>query len=279
MSSDSSRQVAAFAGLVVVGLLVSGAMTLRTARLDREEVPLPPPGAVVVAELFTSEGCSSCPAADQILDQLVHHRTIAGVEVLGLGEHVDYWNRLGWSDPFSSAAFSTRQEQYNARVFHSGIYTPQLVVDGRWQQIGSDLSAVRRSIARAAREVKTSVTLAAARPTGAGEWRVDISVDVPAQVTVDELADVVVAITEDHLVSDVRRGENRGRTLRHSAVVRRLTAIGALTPPMRALSTTASVAVPPTWKLHDLRLVVFLQERRSRRIIGAAAASLDGQAG
>src|SRR5262245_52837901 len=93
---------------------------------------------VVVAELFTSEGCSSCPPADALLQQISSSSPVDGVQVLGLEEHVDYWDRLGWRDPFSSATFSNRQAEYAARSFRVGqIYTPQLIVDGDFESVGS----------------------------------------------------------------------------------------------------------------------------------------------
>ena len=275
MSNSSVRQAFALTSVVVVGLVLAGAMTLRGGRLAGEDVPLPVNGAVVVAELFTSEGCSSCPPADDVLGQLVQRQPVAGVEILGLSEHVDYWNRLGWSDPFSSPVFSSRQSEYDARVFHANsIYTPQLVIDGRLQAVGSDMPAIRRAIVQAAQDLKATIHVAAVMqaPT---DVQVDVRVEVPSQVELREVSDLVVALTEDHLMTDVGRGENRGRTLRHTAVVRSLTTMGALTPPMRALSKTMSLEVAPMWKVQDLKVTVFLQHRQSRRIIGAAAASVD----
>jgi hypothetical protein len=106
--------------------------------------------AVVVAELFTSEGCSSCPPADEILSRLVQQQPITDVTVLGLSENVDYWNRLGWVDPFSSPLFSQRQSQYAARIFRSNdVYTPQMIIDGTLEEVGSDSGGVYRKIAQA----------------------------------------------------------------------------------------------------------------------------------
>ena len=130
---------------------------------------------LVVAGLFTSEGCFSCPPADDFLSQLVQQQPIANVEVLGLGEHVDYWDRLGWRDPFSSATFTDRQSEYNTQSFHTrSIYTPQLVIDGRFQEIGSDRGAVRRAIAKAAQFPKATVTIAAALPDDVHAARVTV---------------------------------------------------------------------------------------------------------
>jgi hypothetical protein len=231
--------------------------------------------AVVIAELFTSEGCSSCPPADDLLTQLVSRPPIAGIKVLALGEHVDYWDRLGWRDPFSSAALTNRQAEYNARVFReNGIYTPQLVVDGQFQCIGSDARAVRQALAKAARLPKATVGVSAARDTS-GDVRVDVQVDLPPEVMIREDADVLVAVTQDRLVTNVRRGENGGRTLRHTAVVRSLGIVGAVTPQNRTFATTSLVPVVSEWKIDDIRIVSFVQERNSRRILGGGTAGID----
>jgi hypothetical protein len=226
-----------------------------------------------VAELFTSEGCSSCPPADDVLSELIHRQPVRGVHVVGLGEHVDYWDRLGWRDPFSSAALTARQSEYESHVFHTGsIYTPQLVVDGQLERVGSDVNAVQRAIKQAAQASKAAVDVMFTRAAD-GNVHVDVHVDVPKDLTIHGTADVLVAVTEDNLVSDVRRGENRGRTLRHSAVVRTLLPVGVLTPQDQAFSTTASVPLPPDWKTENIRVISFVQERQSRRIVGAGWAA------
>jgi hypothetical protein len=233
--------------------------------------------AVVVAELFTSEGCSSCPPADDLLRRLAHEQIVPGVRVLALGEHVDYWDRLGWRDPFSSPAFSDRQSEYDARVFHTGnIYTPQLVIDGQLQQVGSDLTAVRRAIGEAARHPKATVTVLA-QADNATHVRIQVQVAPSQGVSIGGTADVIVAITEDELTSNVQRGENRGRVLKHGAVVRSLTALGSLTK-VGAFSQATSIPVAPSWVAPNIRVVAFVQERQSRRIVGAASAKLDGRA-
>jgi hypothetical protein len=231
-----------------------------------------PQAVTVVAELFTSEGCSSCPPADDVLSDLVLHQPVPGVEVLALAEHVDYWDRLGWRDRFSSAAFSARQSDYDARVFRTDrIYTPQLVVDGQWQVVGSDAAAVRKAIRRAAGVPKATVTVDAARVPARREVRVGLNVSVPANLALQR-ADVLVAVVEDNLVTDVRRGENSGRKLRHTGVVRSLTTIGALAEDERLWSATVSVSIDADSKPENLRVIAFLQERDTRRILGAAAA-------
>lgn len=236
----------------------------------------------VIVELFTSEGCSSCPPADDVLARLEKEQPVAGAEIIALGQHVDYWNRLGWNDPYSSAAFSRRQSDYSRAFGQNGVYTPQMVVDGRTEFNGSDARAARAAIAHAAQWQKASVTLArngdAASKTGSIALQVRVA-NLPRLARGDS-ADAWLAITESGLGTDVPRGENAGRRLQHSAVVRRLErlAVTAAPPANGAAVWTAApvVALAPQWKRANLRLVVFVQERNSRRMLGAAAMKAEG---
>ncbi len=257
--------------VLVLGLLLVAGWTLHR---DVGAWTVQPPMAtsIVVVELFTSEGCSSCPPADAALTRLLVQQPVAGVEILALGEHVDYWDRLGWRDSFSSAAYSARQSAYDSQVFHRHeVYTPQLVVDGQFERVGSDVDAVQRAIKQAGQVPKAVVDTTAVR-AGERDLRVNVHITVPPSVALRNNADVIVAITEDNLATDVRRGENRGRTLRHSAVVRGLTAIGTLSPGEREWSSNVSVPLATDWAATSLRIISFLQERESRRIVGAGAA-------
>jgi hypothetical protein len=223
----------------------------------------------VVVELFTSEGCSSCPPADALLQQLEEKQPVPGVEVIVLSEHVDYWNRLGWTDPFSSAEFSARQHRY-AEAFRSGrVYTPQMIVDGHVEFVGSDARQARRAIEQAARAPKVPVSLERAEdPSGTTLW---VRIDNPPAVTKDTV-EVILALTESGLESDVHRGENTGRRLQHTAVVRRLTVLGSTNS--APFVTAAGLRLDSSWKRRNLRAVVFLQQRQSRRVLGAAALPL-----
>lgn len=227
---------------------------------------------VVLAELFTSEGCSSCPPADALLQRLNSESPVDGVEVLGIEEHVDYWDNLGWRDPFSSAAFTSRQKEYDARAFRNGeIYTPQLVVDGAFDAIGSDTRSVRDAIAKAAARPGANLTLGVSSVGSSA--RVAVHVDVPPGVDRRKDADLIAAIVEDGLTSHVDRGENRGRTLGHAAVVRSMHAIGMVPSAASNADATADIAIDSRWQSSHLRIVVFVQERNTMRILGAGSAS------
>src|SRR3989442_220758 len=165
---DRRRQVlklriALAAALCLIALIAAtliGRKPAESSVVDAESYPTSSDNRIpILVELFTSEGCSSCPPADELLTRLDQTQPIPGAEVIALSEHVDYWNHLGWTDPYSSATFSARQNDY-ARVLDTDeIYTPQMIVDGRVQFVGNNSNRARDAIAAAAREPKAAVTL------------------------------------------------------------------------------------------------------------------------
>lgn len=229
--------------------------------------------APVLIELFTSQGCSSCPPADDLLRRLVQEQPVAGVEVIALSEHVDYWNRLGWKDPFSSSRFTERQEMYALQFDGNGMYTPQAVVDGRFQMVGSDAPKLRDAILAAAKASKATVEV---RARGATTERVAVAVevrDVPADQRGD--VDVMLAIVENGLAVEVQRGENARRRLHHDAVVRALNRVGTLARDARSGTFGGEVKLSNEWVRSNLKAVVFLQHKRNGHIVGAAVTRVD----
>lgn len=228
----------------------------------------------VVVELFTSEGCSSCPPADALLARMDETQPVEGAEVIALAQHVDYWNYLGWSDPFSSHEFSERQGAYAQAFGHDGVYTPQMVVDGRAEFAGGNSGKAFDEITRAAREPKAEVLLtradAQAKPDA--PVRLSLRVEKLPKLSDGDAAEVMLAITEGGLSSDVSRGENSGHKLKHVGVVRSLTRLGELSA--GAFSTETSVTPDKAWRRENLRAVVFLQERSGRRVVGASSIKL-----
>jgi hypothetical protein len=209
--------------------------------------------AAVLVELFTSEGCSSCPPADAVLARLHREQPVAGVQLIVLSEHVDYWNDLGWKDPFSDRVFSERQESYGSRA-----YTPQAVVDGRIDVLGSDEGGIVRAAASAARNPHGALTLAR---TG-DRLRIGVEGLPPHSES-----QVMVAVVEDDLVSKVERGENAGRTLSHTAVVRALREAARV--PGSVQNWTGEVVLPAELSGKRARVVAFVQDGRSRRVLAA----------
>jgi hypothetical protein len=202
----------------------------------------------VVIELFTSEGCSSCPPADAFLTELSTR-----AEVLALSFHVDYWDRLGWKDPYSSAAATARQQRY-ARFLDTGtVYTPQIVVDGRWLAVGSERSAVEQAI-DAARQVPAAIPVTLAFDHGQAR----IAIGAVGGAATGSV--VLVGFDRRH-VDAVRAGENDGRTLSHVDVVRGIAEVG------RFDGKGAEMTAPVGWRADRLAVLV---ADDSGHILGAA---------
>lgn len=242
--------------IVAVALLLAGV----------EHAPAPVP---VLLELFTSEGCSSCPPADALLSALTT-ASIPGAQIVPLGLHVDYWDEQGWKDPASMPQATARQSAY-ARALGDGdrIYTPQLVVDGRDGMVGTDAPAIRKAITRAVASPHAIVALRVDREGAALVAHATIDA-LPADAARERI-DVVLAVTEDDVTNVVKRGENAGRTLHHDAVVRSLASLGRIEA---AGELTGRATLHPGWRRDRLHAAVFLQGRRSQRIWGAAIASV-----
>lgn len=235
------------------------------------------PGAhPVIVELFTSEGCSDCPPADRLLAHLQRTQPVPGAEVIALEEHVDYWNSQAWIDPFSSAQFTSRQSDYvHSFRLSSGPYTPQMVVDGSAQFVGSNERAAMEAIAKAAENPEIAVTIEQAGDSDpdAGNVRLHIQVGPAGGAHTGGRADVVLAITEDGLSSNVAGGENAGAHLEHAGTVRELRSIGRLDA-AGSFSTDQKVSLGHHWKRDNLRIVVFVQDHSSLAVLGASTIHL-----
>ena len=226
-----------------------------------------PPRTPVLVELFTSEGCSSCPPADALLAKLDELQPVAGVAVIALEEHVDYWDHQGWRDPFSSADFTARQQRYAGLLHIESPYTPEMVIDGRSEFVGNDSQRALHELASASRSPKTPVRVVV-RDKSAD--RISLAININAAKA---SGDVLLAIAETGLASDVARGENAGRNLKHSAVVRKLSIIGKLKS-SEPFSAEPVVKLAKQWKPENLRAVVFVEDGASRKVLGAAEVAI-----
>jgi hypothetical protein len=238
--------------------------------------------APVIVELFTSEGCSSCPPADEVLMRLSRMQSVSNARVIVLGEHVDYWNNLGWVDPFSSPQFRARQNDYAQAFKVESVYTPQMVVNGRAEFVGDDIGRAMSEIGRAAAQPSATVSLKAVKNATDQElFELAVNIrDLPAINIRGKRGvapvDVYLAVTEDNLTSNVQHGENSGRSLRHAAVVRSFGVIGNMDPREKdEVSLRPTLKIPSNWKRKDLHAVVFVQERSTRHILGAESVSLN----
>jgi hypothetical protein len=237
------------------GIVLLSALLGVQASIGADRVP-------VLVELFTSEGCDSCPPADQVLMRLARERNIGGADVIVMSEHVDYWNHLGWKDPFSSRQFTDRQNEYASALGRDGIYTPQMIVDGRYDVLGGNYAEVTKTLSRASRSPKGMMNVSI-RSRG-NEMDLHVAANPSA-----ETANIYLAVTEDNLFNNVLRGENKGLKLSHAAVVRRLTLLGsakANTP----FAIDSAIKVGPEWKTADLHAVVFAQSTKSKAILSVS---------
>lgn len=226
------------------------------------------PHRTTLVELYTSEGCSSCPPADRWLSGL-QEAGLSPATVVPLAFHVDYWNRLGWTDRFSQAAFSERQRSASARNRLDFVYTPQFLIDGRDVRAPGSYDTLRRPSGKEAPAGAAIEVRLAAKSDQVG-----IVVDAQlAKVSLNSDAQLFIAITEDRLASPVAAGENRGRLLRHDAVVR------ALLGPVPAgsddrLRFERTIALPPEWTAAHLNVAAFVQDARSGDVLQALALPL-----
>jgi hypothetical protein len=217
-SSSPSRSARLIPALALGALALAAFLMLRTSSPAPTPAAPPAVGSIVVVELFTSQGCSSCPPADRLLSAIAAEPAFAG-KVVPLAYHVDYWDYIGWTDPFSSADWSARQKQYAQAYNTNRIYTPQVVVNGTEEMTGSEERKVRAAIAKALAE-KPPVELDLAVEKTPDGLRAKVTASHAEALPRD--ADVLVALVENGLVTKVGKGENGGRTLKNDAVVRRL---------------------------------------------------------
>jgi hypothetical protein len=225
----------------------------------------------VLVELFTSEGCSDCPPADALLSKLDAQQPIANADVIVLELHVTYWDG-DWRDRFSSSSYTQRQNMYAFGQKGDQMYTPQMVVDGGARFVGSKADVAQKAIEQAAHAAKAQVHLEWAGAAGGSERALKVKVDsLPAGAAADK-AQVYLAVTENHLHSNVKAGENTGRSLDHTGVVRKLSSIGRVNSHGGDASFDAQsvVKLEKDWKPENLRAVVFVQDSKSLHVIGSA---------
>lgn len=247
--------------LLLLSLLVYGTKpTAQSQQIQANRVP-------VLVELFTSEGCSDCPPADALLAKLDATQPVPGVQAIVLSEHVTYWNHEGWSDPFSLDAMTERQEQYVQRFALDSSYTPQMVVNGTEQFVGSNSRALVAALTNEAKTPPRNLAIAEAKwNDGAAQF--SIHADAVAGTK------LIVALAADATHSEVARGENAGRTLHHTAVVRVMKELGADAADGRPLKLPGGPLAQKTEAAGPVRVVVFLVDRKTGHVLGVAQQTL-----
>jgi hypothetical protein len=221
----------------------------------------------ILVELFTSEGCSSCPPADALLEKMDATQPVPGAQLIVLSEHVDYWDHDGWKDPNSSAAMTERQVAYVHALGLNTPYTPQFVVDGSREMRANDVQQVEKVFHEAAAAPKISVRIGEVSVEGnGGVLRARIEAD---ENSGKHNADVYVAIALDRVESQVLHGENGGRHLTHVAVVQQITKVGKLSKG-KSFGEAVQLKLKPGTDPKNVRIVAFVQEPGAGRLLGAA---------
>jgi hypothetical protein len=244
-------------------LALAGCFAATLQAADQKTAPVP-----VLVELFTSEGCSSCPPADAWLQQLDLAQPITGAQLIVLSEHVDYWNHDGWEDPFSSALVTQRQEGYVRALRLDSAFTPQVVVNGSVNLKLGDSQQIKQTFLQAAGASTIRVTISGAA-IAAGDpatLRANVALDGN---NIERSADVYAAAVLSHAESQVLHGENGGKRLIHVAVVQELAKVGRLEKGKK-FSRTIDIKLKPGTDPKNIRLIVFAQEPGPGKVLGAA---------
>jgi len=250
-------------------LLVTFTLLAAARIAAAQDVPHASAPKVVLVELFTSEGCSSCPPADALLRQVNGTQTGSGQLIVGISEHVTYWNSLGWADPFSSSIYTDRQNAYGTSFGLDSVYTPQMVVNGRQQFVGSDKTRLEKAI-RAEQDQPQPVTLHIVSADRSGN-----SLSVRFSASGDKSlygSDILAVLADDADQSSVLRGENSGRNLTHVAVARSIARVAKLqsTP-----DQSVEIQVPTSFNAKPgHHLILFAQARGNGRVLGADTKAL-----
>lgn len=255
--------------LLTIGLTILALSFLRietTAQKLPDQTKNHSKKSFVLLELFTSEGCPTCPPADANLAFLEREQPFADTEVVTLALHVDYWNSVNWKDAYSSPVFSRRQQIYSQALKVNQSYTPQMIVDGRIEFTGNNIAKAQRAILEAAKTPKARIEIAAA--AAADKYTIKIS-DVPAH----ENATVFLAVTESGLASNRKGVTQFGTDAGQTSIVRSLSSLGMLTAAQTNLELETALQINSEWKRENLKIVVFVQENASRKILGVGRMS------
>jgi len=231
---------------------------MNSAETNKASVPRVP----ILVELFTSEGCSDCPPADAFLEKL-DQQPFAAAEMIVLSEHVDYWNHDGWKDPYSAHVFSDRQAAYAREFSLPTVYTPQMVVDGSSEFVGSNQSAASKAFAKAAVAPKIDIRLASVSVDSTN----NLFAHIETAGSVNQKADMFVVVALDHAESQISGGENSGRKLSHTAVAQLITKIGSIRK-NQIFAENVHLKLPSNISAKNLRVVAFAQQEQGE-IVGA----------
>jgi len=248
-------------GAVTFAVLAAGFWCLAAAQAQSA------PRVPVLVELFTSEGCSDCPPADRLLEELDTKQPIPGAEVIAVSEHVTYWNRLGWRDPYSLDEVDARQKEYGERFNLDSVYTPQAVIDGSAQVVGNDGARLQKTIEHAASAPKKTLTI------GDAHWESG-AVVFTVQGAAEPGSKLTAVLVADASGLKITHGENAGKTLHHVAVARTFKDFGANATDGRALRLSGG-SLAHEQASTPARLVVFVVDKKTGHVTAAAEQTLN----
>jgi hypothetical protein len=245
--------------LLVFLFSIAALMSLGSVRPSTGRTP-------ILVELFTSEGCSSCPPADRFLERL-DRQPLGGADFVVLSEHVDYWNHIGWKDRYSSQSYSQRQSAYATRFGLESVYTPQMVVDGKYELTGSDEARARRVFDESLQSPKVAVLVSSVEQGPGPTLRVRVEANALPYSVPQHEAEIYLATALNKAQSHVSAGENDGRVLSHVAVVRELLKVGRVN---RSQPFNQEIELKVTGEdVQNLRLIAFVQEPGQGQVLGA----------
>ena len=266
-----TRRFTAYSALPIAAVLAAGLIVLSAQPSTHLDSNSAQPGhRAVLVELFTSEGCSSCPPADALLQQVNGRYSDSGQLIVGVSEHVTYWNSLGWSDPFSSPTYTERQNAYGQRFHLDSVYTPQMVINGQEQIVGSNSAGLLRAIRKEDQMSQMDVHIASASLDG-NILTLDFSVSgtIPGKG-----AEIYAILADDKTSSNVLRGENSGRTLSHVSVAWTITRVANLQE-----ATELTIRLPLAGYIQQSshlgrHLILFAQAPGFEQVLGVDTLSL-----
>jgi hypothetical protein len=264
------RSRTAFIGLVAV---VAASLLWRGRAAGTDAQPsIAGTRVPVLIELFTSEGCSDCPPADRLLEKLDRTQPVGNADLIVLSEHVDYWDDIGWKDPYSSHEYSDRQDAYAKQLHLHTVYTPQIVVDGSTEFVGSDERKAISAAQNAAKAGKIPVAISSVHLEGDKNLVAHVVAGPLSTSTGAKSARLLIALADDSDQSIVRAGENAGRVLMHVAVLRSLTQVGTvdLSGQFAKDVRLSTVNANP----QNLRVVAIVQEMAAGRVLGVGSTHL-----
>ena len=255
-----------FAVILVVATLAGGAAMALAQKemqsLDIELAVTDPPVGIAIVELYTSQGCSSCPSADLVLRELKATAAESKLPIYPLSFHVDYWNNLGWPDPYSEDLFTRRQRAYATAMGSQRVYTPQMIVNGRIEFVGSDRAKARKAVEYALKQ-KTEVEIELNVQPDQLKRHIALAYRLKGPI---EGRYLNFALVDSPAANEVPNGENAGRTLQHANVVRVLRPV-ALTE----AEGSVEIEIPAELAGSDWQVVAFVQDPQTLAIVGATA--------